>query len=121
MSGLIAEYKTLAATCAATDYSNKAAVKRHNKSIKRMYEIVEAIGRQQADESPEHFAGLLDISHHKTNLFAAIHLLERLSAKAETVEKALAIIRAAAQGGTAEAIGYQVWLDNWQAKNSRQP
>ncbi|MEZ4847295.1 MAG: hypothetical protein R3B93_01405 [Bacteroidia bacterium] len=117
--GLIEEYKTLTATCVATDYSNKTSVKRHNKSVNRMYEIVETIGLEQTAETIEHFARLLDISENKTNLWAAIHLLERLSVTSETEEKALNIIRVAAQGESADAMGYQFWLNDWNGKNNK--
>lgn len=114
---LIEEYKSLTATCAATDYGNKASVEKHNKSVHRMYKIVEAIRYEQTDETPKQFAGLLDIPGNKTNLWAAIHLLELLPTSPDTEEKALAIINDAANGDSADAMGYQYWLNSWTEKN----
>jgi hypothetical protein len=118
-TGLIEEYKMLTETCAATDYGDKSSVRTHNKSVDRMYEIVEAIGYEQTKETPEQFAGLLDISDNKTNLWAAIHILERLPTDSDTEDKALEIIRKAAQGDGADAMGYQLWLDDWNKKNKK--
>lgn len=110
---LIEEYKLLAASCAATDYGDKSSVIKHNRSVARMYEIVEAIGKKNSEETREQFAELLTLSENKTNLWAAIHMLERLPTDAETEIKALEIIRSAAQGNAPDALEYQFWLTNW--------
>ena len=115
----IEEYKMLTAICAATDYGDKSSVKKHNKSVDRMYEIVEAIGYKKTEETPEQFARLLNISDNKTNLWASIHILERIPIDSETEEKALDIIRTAAQGDSADAMGYQFWLNDWNGKNKK--
>lgn len=115
-TGLIEEYKMLTATCAATDYGDKSSVRKHNKSVDRMYEIVEAIGYEQTNETPEQFAGLLDISDNKTNLWAAIHILERLPTDSDIEKRALEIIRTATKGESADAMGYQSWLEDWNKK-----
>ena len=117
-TGLIEEYKMLTAICVATDYGDKSSVRKHNKSVDRMYEIAGAIGYEQTEETPEQFARLLDISDNKTNLWAAIHILERIPIDSATEEKALDIIRTAAQGDGAGAKGYQFWLNDWNKKNN---
>ena len=81
-----------------------------------MYEIVEAIGYEQTNETPEQFAGLLDISDNKTNLWAAIHILERLPTDSDIEKRALEIIRTATKGESADAMGYQSWLEDWNKK-----
>ena len=118
-TGLIEEYKALTATCSATDYGDKTSVRRHNKSVNRMYEIVEAIGYEKTHETSEQFVELLDISDHKTNLWAAIHILERLPIDTQTERKGLEIIKTAAQGDSADAMGYQGWLNDWNEKNKK--
>ncbi len=116
-TGLIEEYKALTENCAVTDYGDKASVKKHNKSVNRMYEIVEAIKNEQSEKAIKQFTELLYIEDNNTNLWASIHSLERLPIDAATIEMALDIIRAAAQNDSADAIGYQSWLDNWNQKN----
>lgn len=118
-TGLIEEYKALTENCAATDYGDKASVKKHNKSVNRMYEIVEAIKYEQSEKAIQQFTELLYIEDNNTNLWASIHSLERLPIDAATIEMALDIIRAVAQNDSAEAIGYQSWLDNWNQKNKK--
>ncbi|MBB6613165.1 hypothetical protein H7F15_19150 [Pontibacter sp. Tf4] len=111
---LIEEYKSLAATCARTDYSDKASVKNHNKAVGRMSKIVEKIATGQTPEKTAQFIDLLNIPEHKTSLWAAIHILEKLSVNKENEQKALSVINLAAQGDSADALGYQYWLKNWK-------
>ncbi len=82
-----------------------------------MYKIVEAIANEQTPETPNEFADLLDIPEHKISLWAAVHILERLPTDKEKEEKALTIIKTESQGDSADAIGYQFWLKNWNENN----
>ena len=41
---LIDEYLQMTKICSATDYSDKSSVRKHNKSVNKMYEIAEKIG-----------------------------------------------------------------------------
>ena len=113
---LIEEYKILTGICASTDYADKASVKRHNNSVRKMYKIVETIGKGKTEVTIEQFSELLEVTKQRTNLWAAVQLLERVSVNNETKEKALAIIRKAAAGDSAEAMGFQFWLNDWQEK-----
>jgi len=113
---LIQEYIGLTKTCSSTDYGNKKSVRLHNKSVDRMYEIAEKIGYEQTTETIDDFAKLLDIIDNKTNVWAAVHLLERIPSDRTTEEKALQIIKKQADSDTAEAIGFRIWLDNYKRK-----
>jgi hypothetical protein len=113
---LIQEYIELTKTCASTDYGDKKSVKLHNKSVDKMYEIAEKIGYEQTTETIEDFAKLLDKTENKTNVWAAVHILERIPTDKTIDEKALKIIKQQADGDSAEAMGFKIWLDNYKRK-----
>ena len=113
---LIHEYIELTKTCALTDYGDKKSVKLHNKSVGKMYEIAEKIGNEQTKETIDDFAILLEINENKTNVWAAVHILERIPADKTIEEKALRIIKQQADGESAEAMGFKIWLDNYKKK-----
>lgn len=58
-----------------------------------MYEIAEKIGYEQITETVVEFAKLLDIKDNKTDVWSAVHLLERIPSDKTTEEKALEIIK----------------------------
>jgi len=113
---LIQEYIELTKVCASTDYADKKSVRLHNKSVDRMYEIAEKIGYEQTTETIDDFAKLLEINENKTNVWAAVHILERIPADKKIEGKALKIIINQADGNSAEAMGFKIWLDNYQKK-----
>ena len=113
---LIQEYLELTKTCALTDYGDKNSVRLHNKSVNRMYEIAEKIGNEQTIETIDDFAKLLDIADNKTNVWTAVHILERMSVDKKIEEKALQIIKRQADGESADAMGFKIWLDNYKRK-----
>lgn len=113
---LIQEYKELTKICASTDYEDKKSVRLHNKSVDQMYEIAEIIGYEQATETIEDFAKLLDITDNKTNIWAAMHLLERIPADKKLEGKALSIIEQVAKGDSTESMGFKIWLENYHKK-----
>jgi len=115
---LIEEYKNLAKQCANTDYGDKSSVKLHNQSVDRMYEIVEAIGYELTEETPEQFCGLLDITENKTNLWAATHILDRLPIDKSIETKALSIIRQAAESDDINGMGFKIWLEDWNQRHN---
>jgi len=102
---LIHEYIELTKTCASTDYGDKKSVKLHNKSVDKMYEIAEKIGYEQTAKTIDDFAKLLEIHENKTNVWVAVHILERIPANKTIEEKALRIIKQQADGDTAKAMG----------------
>lgn len=113
---LIQEYLELTKVCAMTDYAEKKSIKQHNKSVDRMYEIAEKIGYEQTTETIEDFAKLLDISSNRTNVWAAVHILERIPAEKAVEEKALNIIKQVAAGDSAESLGFKIWLRDYKKK-----
>ncbi len=113
---LIKEYIELTKTCTSTDYDDKKSVKLHNKSVDKMYEIAEKICYKQTTETIDDFAKLLEINENKTNVWAAVHILERIPADKTIKEKALRIIKHQADGDSAEAMGFKIWLDNYKQK-----
>jgi hypothetical protein len=119
IKNLIEEYKTLTANCANTDYSDKLSVKKHNITVKRMYEIIDSIRGEKTNETIVEFKGLLDLTLNKTNLWAAIHLLERITLDTDLENKAIKIVEAAAKRNDNEAIGYQIWINEWKEKRNK--
>lgn len=113
---LIDEYIELTRICSTTDYSDKKSVRQHNKSVNRMYEIAEKIGYEDTTETINDFIKLLDISENKTNVWAAVHMLERIPVDSNAEIKALEIIKRIANGDSAEAMGFQIWLDDYKKK-----
>ncbi|OYU96577.1 MAG: hypothetical protein CFE21_09345 [Bacteroidetes bacterium B1(2017)] len=113
---LIQEYIELTKTCASTNYSDKESVHLHNKSVKMMYEIVEKVAAKKSIETIDEFAKLLDITDNKTNVWAAIHILERFMPMDTIGEKAFEIIKLQSEGESADAMGFKIWLDNFRKK-----
>ena len=113
---LIQEYIELTKICASTDYADKKSVRLHNKSVDKMYEIAEKIGYEQTTETIDDFSKLLDVTDNKTNVWAAVHILERIPTDKTIEEKALKIIKQQSDGDTAEAMGFKIWLDNYMRK-----
>lgn len=90
-----------------------------NLSVTKMYEIVEKTGKGETEETPENFAKLLSISANKTNLWAAIHMSEKLSVGPKIKKMALDNVQNAAEGDDPDALGYRFWLEDWNEKNRR--
>lgn len=112
----IEEYKNLTKICAKTDYSDESSVAKHNKSVDRMYEIVDSIKEEKNDNTIEQFYQLLELTENKTNLWAAFHLLERLPTTPEIEHKAISIIESFAKGDDENALGCKYWLKQWNKK-----
>lgn len=117
-SELIEEYRSLTAVCFGTDYSNATSVKKHNKAVTRMYEIVSHLSQDASLECVNQFYELFQMSENNTNVWAAIHSLEHLTPDTLKTKKALSIIGKAAEGESAEAFGFQLWLKDWNNKSS---
>ena len=111
---LIQEYVELTKVCFSTDYADKKSVRNHNRSVKRMYEIVEKIGFEQSTIAINDFIKLLDIDNNKTNIWAAVHILERIPVDKTVEQKALSIITQVIDGNSVDSIGFKVWLDNYR-------
>ncbi len=113
----IALFKRLAIACTNTDFSNRAAIRKHNMAVDRMLEIALLIGNGKATETVDDFAELLNEEEHKVNLWAATHLLEHMKVTHETKAKALQVIQAAAAGEDPASMGYKQWLKDWEDRN----
>jgi hypothetical protein len=113
---LIQEYIELTKICASTDYADKKSVRLHNKSVDKMYKIAEKIGYEQTKATIDDFAKLLDITQNKTNVWTAVHILERIPVDKTIEEKALGIIKKQADGDTADSMGFKIWLENYKKK-----
>lgn len=113
---LIQEYIELTKTCTSTDYGNKKSVNLHNKSVEKMYVIIEKIAYEQKKETIHDFTKLLEINENQTNVWAAVHILERIPTDKTIEEKALKIIKQQADRDSAEAMGFKIWLDNYKRK-----
>ena len=116
LSELISEYKSLTEQCSKTDYSDSNLVRKHNQSVNRMIVIATSILANHEAEGIAEFAKLLEDNHNGTDLWCAIHILEKMSPNSQITEKALSIIRGASSGDSADAMGYQIWLENWNKK-----
>lgn len=86
-----------------------------------MYEIAEKIGYEQTIETIADFAKLLDVSDNKTNVWAAVHILERIPAEKKIEAKALDVIEQQADGNSADAMGLQMWLDSYKRNRTTTP
>jgi hypothetical protein len=110
LTELIDEYKQMAAICNQVDYDDKQSVRRNNKAVKRMYQIVEKIKTSFGDEGVKEFIRLIDIRQNRVDLWAAIQMLEKMQVDKETEKKALTIISEEAK----ESLGYQYWLKSYK-------
>ena len=115
IESLIEDYKRQTKICHATDYVEMDSVKRNNKAVDRMYEIVELISKRNNSSEIEKFSKLLKDNENRTNLWSSVHLLEKLNSDKRTKKEALKIIKKVAKGESAEAMGFQLWLKEYYA------
>lgn len=116
LNDTIEEYKQLAEICANTEYAEKKSVRKHNQSVNRMYEIVNSLLENFGGSGLVEFEKLLLVKENRTNVWAAVHLLEKLSPSKMAEDEALKIIRKIAEGDNAEALGFQYWLEEWESR-----
>lgn len=119
LEDLITEYTTLPKFCDNVNYSDKKAVEKNNKSIKRMYEIVETIKSSYGEVGTSKLIGLLDIEDHRTNLWIATHLLERVAIDKKTEEKSLEIIKKVSATDKLLHLGYIQWLKDFEQNRGK--
>jgi hypothetical protein len=113
---LVNEYRELPKNCYDVDYSSPDAIKLNNDSVKRMYKIVQQLNKEFGAKGIEKIKPLLDVTTHRTNLWIAVHLLEKGNPDQETEKKALGIIERFSNGDDLLAAGYKSWLKAWKAK-----
>ena len=116
LNDTIEKYKHLTEVCARTNYAEKNSVKKHNQSVKMMYEIVNSLLEKYGENGVVEFEKLLLVKENKTNVWASVHLLEKLNPEKEAEKEALKIIREISKGKDTDALGFQYWLKNWEAK-----
>ncbi|MCF2874787.1 MULTISPECIES: hypothetical protein [unclassified Tenacibaculum] len=108
------EYLNLTKTCVEVDYSDKKSVNRNNSAVARMYEIINLFSEKNNKTEILNFAELLTVKENKTNLWVATQMLEKLKVDNKTEQIALKIIKKAANGNGAEAMGFQSWLTEYK-------
>jgi hypothetical protein len=116
IENLIKDYKKQTKICFEIDYSNKSSIKKNNKAIKRMYQIVELISKNNYPNGITLFSNLLFEKENRTNLWSAIHLLEKLTFDKQTEKTALKIIKSVAKENNTEAMGFKSWLKDYKSK-----
>lgn len=112
----IERYKNLAAICADMDYADKKSVKAKNKAVDEMYEIVSSLTKDFGENGIREFEKLLNINENKTNVWASVHLLEKLTPSDDTKSQSLKIIYDISLGNSVEALGFRYWLKDWESK-----
>lgn len=105
----ITEYKEMAFICSQIDYSDKRSVRRNNKAVDRMYEIINIINTDFGEKGIVEFSKLLDIEIYRINIWAAVQMLEKFTVNKDTEEKALDIIKKDAE----TSIGMEYWLKDY--------
>ncbi|MCK0158951.1 hypothetical protein MWU65_17320 [Cellulophaga sp. F20128] len=98
------------------DYSDKFSVKKCNKAVGRMYQLVQMISKKNNLNEVAKFSELLTEEENRTNIWAAVHLLEKLEYDKTSGENALKIIKKIASGNDAQALGFQYWLKDFKLK-----
>jgi hypothetical protein len=116
---LIEEYKAQPKICSRIDYLDKKTIRANNNAISKMYKIVDAINKNFGQKGTIEFQKLLDLKEDRINIWAAVHLLEKLNSSKAIETKALKIIREVAKGDDITAFGFRHWLKDW--KNKRKP
>ena len=109
---LIEEYKKMASICYQINYNDMQSVRSNNDAVDRMYEIVDRLKSDFGIEGQDSFKQLLDMEENRTDLWAAVHILEKMNVDIETEKKALKIIEEEAK----ESMGMNYWLKEWKEK-----
>ena len=84
-----------------------------------MYKIVEKIRDKFGEAGINKLKGLLDIEDHKTDLWIATHLLERVKVDKETQEKSLQIIKRVSATDEVLELGYSHWLREYEKRRGK--
>jgi hypothetical protein len=109
---LIKEYKQMAGICHNIDYADKKSVTHNNKAVTKMYQLVDKINSEFGDTGVAEFAKLIDCRQDKTDLWASVHMLEKMKIDKKLEAKALTIIKEEAK----QSMGMEYWLKNYYDK-----
>ncbi len=104
---MISEYRKCANVCSLIDYADKSSVKRSNKAVGKMYQIVQA-ANNEGPETVTELAALLN--EPDCAKWLAHQLVERAAITKEIRNKCFAIVKTLAKGESAEALGERMWL-----------
>lgn len=104
---LLSEYVLCAEICNNTDYSNNAEVKKHNKSVERMYHIVSEVDLMGEDKIKQ-FTQLLNDSI--TSKWLAHQLIEKAIISEKLKTKCIDIIKKLAKEDSVNGLGEKMWL-----------
>tara|TARA_R110000744_G_scaffold121663_5_gene226414 strand:- start:86 stop:415 length:330 start_codon:yes stop_codon:yes gene_type:complete len=107
IDNLIEEYKKQAKICTESDYLNRNSVRKNNKAVDRMYEIVKEISENYSSSYISRFSELLNNIENRTHIWSAVHLLEKLTIDKQTETKALKIIEEESESDSASELGFQ--------------
>lgn len=112
LTELIEEYKQMTSICHNIDYAVKKSVKLNNISVTRMYQIVDKIEAEFGNNGVTEFAKLIHIKQDRTDIWASVQMLEKMTVDKATEAKALTIIKEEAK----QSLGMEYWLKNYQDK-----
>jgi hypothetical protein len=110
------QYRQHAATCVATEYGVPRSVRQHNAAVAAMYRIVEEAAAAGVEAISE-LLPLLD--EPEAARWLAHQLLEKCRVPDAVERRCLRIIEELAAGSGADAVGEQMWLREYRAKNRR--
>ncbi len=110
-------YIEQAKICFETNYDDKNSVNANNKAVYNMYKIIDTLNTKFSINELEEFFIILKNNEYGANLWAAIHLLEKVKLPQKIKSKALEIIKNEIKTNESNAFGLQLWLDDWTKSN----
>jgi len=113
MESRLEQFRRYAATCSTTDYSSPRSVKKRNAAVEQMYKLVEEAATS-GETGISELVPLLD--EPASALWLAHQVLEKCSISKVIERRCLEIIKTAAAGKGADALGEQMWLRDYEAR-----
>lgn len=113
---MIDQYRECARVCSTIDYADKSSVKRSNKAVDKMYQIVQT-ANNKGPQSIADLATLLD--EPDCAKWLAHQLVEKAAITKEIKNKCFSIVETLAKGESAEALGERLWLKEHRGHESR--
>ena len=110
------EYRQCVEIASGVDYADKDSVRRMNQAVDTMYRIVsDAV--QDGETSIRKLITLLD--EPEASKWLAHQLVASANLAGDVEDRCFAIIEDLARGDGPDAIGEQMWLDEWRSKKGR--
>ena len=113
---MIDEYRECVRICAEIEYSDITSVKRSNKAVDKMYQIVEKANNEGVGAIAD-LATLLD--EPDCAKWLAHQLVEKATITKEIENKCFAIVEVLAKGDGPDAFGEQAWLEEHRDHGNR--